>query len=166
MGDMLFGKGAQQQFGGNIGSMIWGTPARFPTIDPRTGYQRATEARNIQMMDELNRAYSASLADPLYGLPDVPHQRMMEQDVIDTVYNRLGAGGSLGSGTARAAAAKGIADYRLGLLREQAGQRQKLRSDLIGATQGYTGTPFTVGNVPAKEGIIKDVVGSAAKSFI
>ena len=75
----------------------------------------------------------------------------------------------MGSGAARASAAKGIADYRLGLLREQAGQRAKLRSDVLQSTQGAPGTPYTVTPVEGQEstgkGMLKQYGGMAMGGF-
>src|SRR3972149_5001110 len=144
------------QFGKALGELFVGQQPRTIQTDPRTEYQRAVETRNVSLQDALNKQYTSAMEGPMYGLPDIPHQRYMEGELIDAVMSRAGAGGAGGSGVARAAAGKALADYRLGLLQQQATQRQKLRSDLIAAsTQPYAGMPRVTTPVQGEEGLLR-----------
>jgi hypothetical protein len=160
MGD--FGKA----MGYSAGGLFFDQPPRTLMTDPRTGYQRAEEARRIAYTDALARQYADAQRDPMWGTGTDPvAQKYMEQQLIDSVYNQLGAAGSLGSGTSQAAAAKALADYRLGLLQRRNQALEKLRSDMIGAAS-VGGTPYVVTPVEGKESTVKAMAKSMAGSMM
>src|SRR3972149_4715038 len=71
------------QFGKALGELFVGQQPRTIQTDPRTEYQRAVETRNVSLQDALNKQYTSAMEGPMYGLPDIPHQRYMEGELID-----------------------------------------------------------------------------------
>jgi hypothetical protein len=140
--------------------LFFDQPPRTIMTDPRTGYQRAEEARRIALADAFARQYAAAQANPDWGTGTDPvAQKYMEQQLIDAVYNRLGAAGGLGSGSAQAAAAQALADYRLGLLQRREQALQALRQSMLQPVS-VGGTPYVVTPVEGQESVIKGMAKS------
>lgn len=148
--------------GNTLGSIFYDQPPRTMLTDPRTGYIRGQEARDIGLRDAYARQYADMLSDPTMGMGvDPAGAKYTEQQLVDATYNRLGAAGAGGSGTARAAASKAIVDYRLGLMKNREQAMQNLRAMM---TPRPEGTPYTVTPVQGQESMIKSVIGDVAGS--
>jgi hypothetical protein len=144
-------------------TMFWDRPPTTMRTEQRTGEQQALEQRRVAVADALSRQYQQANADPNFALPGVAQQRMTEQELVDSVFNRLGESGGLGSGFSRQLANKAIVDYRLKLIKDQQAAREKLRGDII-SVMGQQGQPFQIAGVPGKQSTLGGFVDSYASA--
>lgn len=118
------------------------------TTPQTTPYQQQLQSGVAGQLQQYQQQYKSAQGDPNFAIGDPKMRMLKENELVDDIYNRLGAGAMGGSG--KSLASKAIVDYRLGLVDKQQAALQNLRQSMSALFTGAQGQPLHVTDVQGR----------------